>query len=55
MTNLHRSPPLNQSKIDLGIVNESQLLRFGMRDLLRPFLIAILRLLIYRSALIPAS
>src|SRR5471030_1227570 len=31
MTNLHRSPPLNQSKIDLGIVNESQLLRFGIR------------------------
>src|ERR1035437_10191790 len=30
MTNLHRSPPLNQSKIDLGIVNESQLLRFGI-------------------------
>jgi hypothetical protein len=26
-----------------------------LRDLLRPFLIAILRLLIYRSALIPAS
>src|SRR5471030_1227938 len=32
MTNLHRSPPLNQSKIDLGIVNESQLLRFGIRQ-----------------------
>src|ERR1700722_17566777 len=30
MTNLHRSSPLNQSKIDLGIVNESQLLRFGI-------------------------
>src|ERR1700689_245303 len=30
MTNLHRSPPMNQSKTDLGIVNESQLLRFGM-------------------------
>jgi N-acyl-L-homoserine lactone synthetase len=30
MTNLHRSPPVNQSKTDLGIVNESQLLRFGM-------------------------
>jgi hypothetical protein len=29
MTNLHRSPPMNQSKTDLGIVNESQLLRFG--------------------------
>ncbi|WP_424172784.1 hypothetical protein, partial [Bradyrhizobium sp.] len=27
MTNLHRSPPMNQSKTDLGIVNESQLLR----------------------------
>src|ERR1017187_5327068 len=32
MTNLHRSPPLNQSKIDLGIVNESQLLRLGIID-----------------------
>jgi hypothetical protein len=32
MTNLHRSPPLNQSKIDLGIVNESQLLRLGIRQ-----------------------
>jgi hypothetical protein len=32
MTNLHRSPPMNQSKTDLGIVNESQLLRFGIRD-----------------------
>src|ERR1700729_2016957 len=31
MTNLHRSSPLNQSKIDLGIVNESQLLRFGIK------------------------
>jgi glucose/arabinose dehydrogenase len=30
MTNLHRSPPLNQSKTDSGIVNESQLLRLGM-------------------------
>src|SRR5476649_406650 len=30
MTNLHRSPPMNQSETDLGIVNESQLLRFGM-------------------------
>src|SRR5579863_2944917 len=30
MTNLHRSPPVNQSKTDLGIVNESQLLRFGI-------------------------
>src|ERR1700733_15579335 len=28
MTNLHRSPPMNQSKTDLGILNESQLLRF---------------------------
>jgi hypothetical protein len=28
---LHRSPPMNQSKTDLGIVNESQLLRFGIR------------------------
>src|SRR5450756_1856342 len=27
MTNLHRSPPVNQSKTDLGIVNESQLPR----------------------------
>jgi hypothetical protein len=32
MTNLHRSPPMNQSKTDLGIVNESQLLRFGIRS-----------------------
>jgi hypothetical protein len=32
MTNLHRSPPMNQSKTDLGIVNESQLLRFGITD-----------------------
>jgi hypothetical protein len=31
MTNLHRSPPMNQSKTDLGIVNESQLPRFGIR------------------------
>src|SRR5271154_4317532 len=31
MTNLHRSPPMNQSETDLGIVNESQLLRFGIR------------------------
>jgi hypothetical protein len=30
MTNLHRSPPMNQSKTDLGIVNESQFLRFGI-------------------------
>src|SRR5664279_5684777 len=30
MTNLHRSPPMNQSETDLGIVNESQLLRFGI-------------------------
>jgi putative ABC transport system substrate-binding protein len=30
MTNLHRSPPMNQSKTDLGTVNESQLLRFGI-------------------------
>jgi hypothetical protein len=30
MTNLHRSPPMNQSKTDLGIVHESQLLRFGI-------------------------
>src|SRR5450631_65416 len=30
MTNLHRSPPMNQSKTDLGIVNESQLLRSGI-------------------------
>jgi hypothetical protein len=33
MTNLHRSPPMNQSKTDFGIVNESQLLRFGISDL----------------------
>jgi hypothetical protein len=32
MTNLHRSPPMNQSETDLGIVNESQLLRFGIRQ-----------------------
>jgi hypothetical protein len=37
MTNLHRSPPMNQSKTDLGIVNESQLLRFGIIALLLPF------------------
>src|SRR5260370_30477653 len=30
MTNLHRSPPMNQSETDLGIVNESQLLGFGI-------------------------
>src|ERR1035437_2216710 len=30
MTNLHRSPPMNQSETDLGIVNESQLLRLGI-------------------------
>jgi hypothetical protein len=30
MTNLHRSPPMNQSKTDLGIVNESQLPRHGI-------------------------
>jgi hypothetical protein len=30
MTNLHRSSPVNQSKTDLGIVNESQLPRFGI-------------------------
>jgi pimeloyl-ACP methyl ester carboxylesterase len=30
MTNLHRSPPMNQSKIDSGIVNESLSLRFGI-------------------------
>ena len=30
MTSLHRSPPLNQSETELGIVNESQLLRFGI-------------------------
>jgi hypothetical protein len=37
MTNLHRSPPLNQSKIDLGIVNESQLLRFGINLTDQPY------------------
>src|ERR1035437_8392370 len=31
MTNLHRSPPMNESKTDLGIVNESQFLRLGIR------------------------
>jgi hypothetical protein len=31
MTNLHRSPPMNQGKTDFGIVNESQLLRFSIR------------------------
>src|SRR5258705_7213669 len=30
MTNLHRSPPMNQSETDLGIANESQLLGFGI-------------------------
>src|ERR1700683_804119 len=33
MTNLHRSPPMIQRKTDLGIVNESQLLRFGIKHL----------------------
>jgi hypothetical protein len=33
MTNLLRSPPKNQSKTDLGIVNESQLLGLGIRHL----------------------
>jgi hypothetical protein len=32
MTNLHRSLPLNQSKTDSGIVNESQLMRFGITE-----------------------
>jgi hypothetical protein len=32
MTNLHRSPAMNQSKTDLGIFNESQLMRFGIRS-----------------------
>src|ERR1700684_570008 len=36
MTNLHRSPPMNQSKTDLGIVNESQLLRFGISSPAKP-------------------
>ncbi|MFH1340582.1 MAG: hypothetical protein ABIL01_05105 [Pseudomonadota bacterium] len=31
MTNLHRSPPMNQSKTDLEIADESQLMRFGIR------------------------
>jgi hypothetical protein len=31
MTNLHRSSPMNQSEADLGIVNESQFPRFGIR------------------------
>jgi hypothetical protein len=35
MTNLHRSPPMNQSETDLGIVNESQLLGFGINPSLR--------------------
>jgi hypothetical protein len=35
MTNLHRSPPMNQSKTDLGIVNESQLLRFGINSFVK--------------------
>jgi hypothetical protein len=34
MTNLHRSPPMNQSNTDLGIVNESQLLRFSITVIL---------------------
>src|ERR1700677_4280957 len=38
MTNLHRSPPMNQSKTDLGIVNESQLLRFGIMVATRPLI-----------------
>src|ERR1022692_4910993 len=39
MTNLHRSPPMNQSKTDFGIVNESQLLRFGIRRICQSFTI----------------
>src|SRR5476649_2595893 len=35
MTNLHWSPPMNQSKTDLEIVNESQLLRFGIIQVLQ--------------------
>jgi hypothetical protein len=35
MTNLHRSPPMNQSETDLGIVNESQLLGFGISSFRR--------------------
>jgi hypothetical protein len=31
MTNLHCSSPMNQSETDLGIVNESQLPRFGIK------------------------
>src|ERR1700678_3541893 len=42
MTNLHRSPPMNQSKTDLRIVNESQLLRFGINHLLDDFEILLL-------------
>src|SRR6202048_2167818 len=36
MTNLHRSPPMNQSETDLGIVNESQFLRFGIMSMENP-------------------
>jgi hypothetical protein len=36
MTNLHRSPPMNQSETDLGIVDESQLLRFGITSVKSP-------------------
>ena len=53
MTNLHRSPPMNQSKTDLGIVNESQLPRHGIslefirnfvfRDHLSPILFRVQR------------
>jgi hypothetical protein len=33
MTNLHCSPSMNQSKTDLGIVNESLFLRFGINTI----------------------
>ncbi len=34
MANLHRSPHMNQSSADLGIVKESQFLRLGIRYLI---------------------
>jgi hypothetical protein len=43
MTNLHRSPPMNQSETDLGIVNESKLLRFGIRLKIRSQMLDLFR------------
>jgi hypothetical protein len=55
--NRHGEPPsfatLNQNRADLGIVGESQFLRFGMRHWLRP--INIIRQLVAISGLIRTS